>query len=112
MNNHKNSTSELDHIRETLTELVSTVGLFRSDNKKRLDKIEQRIGKTEQRIGNIEQRVGNIEHCIGNIEQRIGNIEQRIDKTEQRIEEGNKENSKRFDKIEETLSIIVNYLQK
>ncbi|MFK0571274.1 hypothetical protein [Endozoicomonas sp.] len=74
MNKHKKPANELDHIRNTLTDIVATVGTAARDIKEvqkhqsehdlRFDKHDLRFDKHDQRFDEIDKRFDQLELLI------------------------------------------------
>ena len=84
----KHPNSELDHIRDTLTDMVGVVGETRQDVKA----IKQHQSEHDKRFDNHDKRFDNHDKRFDNHDKRFDN------------------HDKRFDKIEETLTLILSRL--
>ena len=80
----KPQSTEIDHIRDTLTDVIDGLGQTRGEMHQRFDQQNQRFDR----------------------------VEQRVDQQGKELNEFKLETRKRFDKIEDTLAIIVNHLKK
>ncbi len=93
--------TELDHIRDTLTDVVSSLGEANSNIKKLDAKFDKRFDEHDRRFDEHDRRFDEHDRRFDQHDRRFDEHDKRFDKID-----------KRFDKIEDTLSIIVNHLKR
>ncbi|WP_257253269.1 MULTISPECIES: hypothetical protein [unclassified Endozoicomonas] len=98
LNAEQPNETELDHIRDTLTGIVSYASKTRAEMHQGFARIDKRFDQQEKRFAQIDER--------------FVKIDERFDQQEKHFDQFKQETRERFDKIEDTLTIIVNHLKK
>lgn len=85
--------TEIDHIRDTLTDIVVVSRNTRAE-------MRQRFAQVNQRFDQVDQRLDQVDH-------RLDRLEQRFDQQDREFSQFRHEVQERFSGIETTLSLIL-----
>lgn len=75
-------------------------------------KHEQAIELLRQDVSSLREDVGSLQQDVSSLQQDVGSLQQDVSSLQQDVGMLRQETCERFDKIEDTLAIIVNHLQK
>ena len=65
----------------------------------------------DRKMDLLDEKVGSLDKRMGSLDKRVDSLDKRVDSLDKKVDLYQRENRERFDKIEDTLAIIVNHLK-
>ena len=65
----------------------------------------------DKKVDLLDERVGSLDKRVDLLDKRVDSLDKRVDSLDKKVDLYQRENRERFDKIEDTLAIIVNHLK-
>ncbi len=65
----------------------------------------------DRKMDLLDEKVRSLDKRMGSLDKRVDSLDKRVDSLDKKVDLYQRENRERFDKIEDTLAIIVNHLK-
>ena len=78
---------------------------------KKVDLLDERVGSLDKRVELLDKKVDSLDKRVDSLDKRVDSLDKRVDSLDKKVDLYQRENRERFDKIEDTLAIIVNHLK-
>ena len=105
----------------TLTGLVGIVGETRSDVKvldrkvevldRKVEVLDRKVEVLDRKVEVLDRKVEVLDRKVEVLDHKVDVVDSKIDRHHKEFSEFKQESRERFDKIEDTLAIIVNHLK-
>ena len=76
-----------------------------------IEGLDKKVDLLDEKVGSLDKRVELLDKKVDSLDKRVDSLDKRVDSLDKKVDLYQRENRERFDKIEDTLAIIVNHLK-
>ncbi|MBO9495155.1 hypothetical protein J7438_13810 [Thalassotalea sp. G20_0] len=91
---------------------IQRLFLHSAKHEQAIESLQKDVSSLQKDVSSLQKDVSSLQQDVSSLQQDVSSLQQDVSSLREDVETLRQETRERFDKIEDTLAIIVNHLQK